>query len=87
MSKKTVTFGFLFLAGSIFHFLANMVGHLMEKEMPYASIEKIWGVEWIDQLPFSSSHSYIVSVAAAPLYAIFLAIGILLLLISTLQKH
>lgn len=87
MSKKTVTFGLLFLAGSLFHFLASLVARLMQRDMPYASFDKLWGLEWVDVIPISAVQPLMISVATTPLYIIFLVAGIFLILLSTLQKH
>lgn len=87
MSNKTVGIGFLLLAGGLFHFLFSLVARLMEKDIRYASIESIWGLEWIDYIPISSVQPLIVSVATMQLYVIFLVSGVGLILLSTLQKH
>ena len=87
MSNKTATFGFLLLAGSLFHFLFSLVARLMEKDMRYVSIEEIWGLEWIDSIPISSIQPFVVSVATAQLYVIFLVLGVGFILLSTFQKH
>ena len=87
MSNKTTIFGLLLLAGSLFHFMFSLVARLMQTDMRYVSIEKIWGLKWIDSIPISSIQPFVVSVATAQLYVIFLVLGVGFLFLSTFQKH
>ena len=84
--SKTILSGFLLIFSSGVLFVFKFVGHLMNKEMHIFTISELFGVEWINSIPWSAAQELMIKVADLPMALILLAVGVIVIILSAFQK-
>ena len=87
MLRNTSMFGFLLLAASMFLYIFKLVSYLMAKELSIFSIKDLFGTDWVSSIPISALQQAALAVSTAQIYVVFLIMGLVLVLLSTFQKH
>jgi hypothetical protein len=87
MFNKTSLFGCLSLLISLFLYIFHLLSHLMAREMNFFSIEELFGLDWIGDIPLSSVREFAIAVSTAQLYVVTLILGVGFLILSTFQRH
>jgi len=85
MSKSTL-FGFMLLACSLLLFLLQVVSRLMKRGLGIFSIEEIFGLDWIQTIPWSKVQQMITTLSALSLSAVLMATGIIFFVMGAFHK-
>ncbi len=84
--KKSTIFGFFLLAGSFLMYLLQLVARLMKKDLNIFSIKEIFGIDWIQSIPWSEAKQMITILSALSLSSLFMATGIIFFVMGAFQK-
>ncbi|HIJ56297.1 MAG TPA: hypothetical protein HPQ03_09240 [Deltaproteobacteria bacterium] len=85
MTKSTL-FGFMLLSCSLFLFLLQMVSGLMKRGLGIFSIEEIFGLDWVQTIPWSKVQHLITTLSTLSLSAVLMATGIIFFVMGALHK-
>ena len=85
MSKSTL-FGFMLLACSLLLFFLQMVSRLMKQGLGIFSIEEIFGLDWIQTIPWSKVQQLITTLSTLSLSAVLIATGIIFFVMGAFQN-
>ena len=85
MSKSTL-FGFMLLACSLLLFFLQMVSRLMKQGLGIFSIEEIFGLDWIQTIPWSKVQQLITTLSTLSLSTVLIATGIIFFVMGAFQN-
>ena len=85
MSKSTL-FGFMLLACSLLLFFLQMVSRLMKQGLGIFSIEEIFGLDWIQTIPWSKVQQPITTLSTLSLSSVLIATGIIFFVMGAFQN-
>jgi len=86
MMSKSTLFGFMLLACSLFLFLLQMVSRLMKQGLGIFSIEEIFGLDWIQTIPWSKVQQLITTLSTLSLSAVLIATGVIFFVMGAFQN-
>jgi len=86
MMKKSTIFGFFLLASSFLMYLLQLVARLMKKDLNIFSIKEIFGIDWIQSIPWSEAKQMITILSDLSLSSLFMATGIIFFVMGAFQK-
>jgi len=85
MSKATVA-GILIwiVAGVIYVF--KLISNIMGRKFHYSTLEQIFGIKWIEEVPFEVLQNALTVVATSRLTLVLLITGLLFIIIGMFKK-
>jgi hypothetical protein len=81
---KTVGFFLLIIAGVLFLFKG--LSNLMEKKLEFFTIEEIYGLDWIEKIPWEFAQSWATTISTNQLSITLAIIGTVFFLIGTYRE-
>ncbi len=79
--------GVALLIASFLMFVLKILTKLMERNLQVFSIKELWGLEWIDKIPFYLGQQAMTYISTASLSSVFLVTGLLFIALGMFKKH
>lgn len=85
MPKATVAGIIIWIVGGVL-LLFKFISNLMGREFHYSTIEQIFGIAWIDQVPFEVFQNALTVVATSQLPVVLFFTGVIFIIIGMFKK-